>query len=393
MWRKYDAYLVGYYGMQNSGDDALLLATLYGAETQLGCNNFAVATASDFDCNMYLHAKATLTYPQQFKGQNRLQHYYHAARSKRIIFGGGSVLHNSHDINLKRKLLSLSNAKESLALGVSIGPFADNEAEQACAKFLNEIGFVGVRDRHSLDIAKRIAPDANVDLTFDLAPVLRTHANFKLANEERKGIVFNMCPVALDAHGRTNAEAETRRITHICQVIYRIWEETGEPITLLNMNKQANSDCDISAAICHTLHNKVPIETIPYTSNVFDLIEDLSRFKAAVGMRLHTNILAYMANTPTISINYHDKCREWCQQIGLPDEYRFEADKFLPQDLAEILIHGVKKGFEVPLLPLFAGVRLSQNNWRFTYEQAKNISGHPTLQQGESHLRHTEKRL
>jgi len=37
MISKYDAYLVGHYGMQNSGDDALLLATLYGAQSVLGC--------------------------------------------------------------------------------------------------------------------------------------------------------------------------------------------------------------------------------------------------------------------------------------------------------------------------------------------------------------------
>jgi polysaccharide pyruvyl transferase WcaK-like protein len=42
MFKKHDAYLVGYYGMRNSGDDALMYATAWAAKNILGCNNTKV---------------------------------------------------------------------------------------------------------------------------------------------------------------------------------------------------------------------------------------------------------------------------------------------------------------------------------------------------------------
>ena len=162
MFKKYDAYIVGYYGMQNSGDDALMYATAWAAKHIIGCENTKVGLYGNYTRETQSDHQLSLKFNQKFPGQNRLLHYKTALQSKRIIFGGGSVLHSETDINLKRQLMSLSNPKKSLAVGVSIGPFHSVSAEKSCAKFLNECGYVGVRDNESLEIANRIAPKANV---------------------------------------------------------------------------------------------------------------------------------------------------------------------------------------------------------------------------------------
>lgn len=393
MWRKFDAYLVGYYGMHNTGDDALLLATMFGAQSELGCRSLCVASAADMDEEAFQQTKANLFHPQKFKGQNRCIHYYNASRSNRIIFGGGSVFHTASDINLKRQLMSLSNPAKSRALGVSLGPFADNAARQACKKFLEECGYVGVRDAHSYTLAKELAPEANVDHTFDLAALLKIHPSFATHDSARKGIVFNLCPAPLDAYGRTNHQIEERRITYICQTIYRVWEETKEPIALINLNDQEKGDAHISDVICAKLQNKVPIEIIPYCANPFYAIEAISRFKACVSMRLHGCILGYLSGTPTLALNYHTKCREWCHQIGMPSAYRFEANELQPQQLANTLIKGLADGFDLAQLPVLDAVQLSLKNWRTDYEYTKNFCRYSLIQQGSSYLRQPEKRI
>ena len=78
-------------------------------------------------------------------------------------------------------------------MGVGIGPFESHEAEKVCAKFLNECGFIGVRDPQSLVIAQTIAPNANVKLTFDLSPLMLCHQTKRLVDIERNGIMFNFC--------------------------------------------------------------------------------------------------------------------------------------------------------------------------------------------------------
>lgn len=385
MLRKYDAYLVGYYGMQNVGDDALLLASLFGAQTQLKCESFAVASASQFCSATFGHIEATQKAHQQFKGQNRCNHYYYALRSKRVIFGGGSVFHTTKDINLKRRLMKLAGSNPSLAVGVGLGPFHDEEAEKACAAFLNECDFIGVRDAKSYNIGKRLAPKANLHMTFDLAPSLCQHPQFSVSESERKGILFNLCPAPVDAFGTVNKEQESQRFWDICQVIYRTWLQTKQPITLLNLNGQDGADGNISELIQLKLGNKIPLTILKYSDDSFAVINTISRYKAIVSMRLHGCILGYLSGTPAIALNYHEKCVEWCQQIGMPERYQFDANRLDPQGLSQALLDGCRDGFEMPQLPVSEAIQRSMNNWRNHYEHAQNIRHHSALQQSRSY--------
>lgn len=385
MLRKYDAYLVGYYGMQNVGDDALLLASLYGAQTELNCQHFAVASASEFNSASFGQIKPTQKAQQRFKGENRASHYYYALRSKRVIFGGGSVFHNATDINLKRKLIKLAGPHSSLAVGVGLGPFADLEAEKACSAFLNECDFIGVRDAKSYEIGKRIAPEANLHMTFDLAPSLCLHPHFSVSESERKGILFNLCPAPTDCYGTLNKTQENQRFWDICQVIYRTWLQTKQPITLLDLNGQEGSDGDISELIQLKLGNKIPLDVLKYNSDPFAVINTISRYKAIVSMRLHGCILGYLAGTPALALNYHNKCVEWCQQIGMPERYQFDANRLDPQALSRALYDGCRFGFESPQLPIKDAIQYSLNNWRNHYEHAQSIRHHSPVQQSRSY--------
>ncbi|MBD3586775.1 diguanylate cyclase [Salinimonas sp. HHU 13199] len=123
MISKYDAYLVGHYGMQNCGDDALLLASLYGAQSVLGCQKMLVSSYDKTLPSGFSTDITTLYEKPAFKGQNRLTHYISAARSKRVIFGGGSMLRTASDINQKRHMMALSSKAKSMALVVGIEPF------------------------------------------------------------------------------------------------------------------------------------------------------------------------------------------------------------------------------------------------------------------------------
>jgi polysaccharide pyruvyl transferase WcaK-like protein len=45
--KKYDAYLVGYYGMKNSGDDALMYATAWGAQNYFDVQKAIISSSYD----------------------------------------------------------------------------------------------------------------------------------------------------------------------------------------------------------------------------------------------------------------------------------------------------------------------------------------------------------
>lgn len=369
MFKTTDAYLAGYYGMRNSGDDALMYATAWGAKNLLQAKTTTLGLFGDHQRHNPADKQLNLHFIQKFSGQNRIAHYTAAIKSKRIIFGGGSVLHSETDINMKRHLMSLSSAKNSLAVGVSLGPFQSTASEKACANFLNECGFVGVRDERSLAIAKCIAPRANVKKTFDLAPLLLCSDNYQPINNERKGIALALCPVAIDPMGKTNKQAEKQRVENICQLIITIYNNTGENITLLEFNGHLSlGDRSINNPIMARLKSIIPLTIKPYNPDPFAVLQDLASYKALISMRLHGSVLGYLANTPVLSINYHEKCLGWCQQIGLAKDYQFNLAEHSIKEVLSPLEQGLIHGFTTPSLSVDKALQMALSNWSITHE-------------------------
>lgn len=382
MLKKYDAFLVGYYGMQNVGDDALMLAAMTGTKRFLGCRSVLVTTASD-QPELLTKKEQNYVAPEHWlKGSTRLNNYLQAFKSRRVVFGGGSVLHSAKDLKQKLHLLQLSNAEYSMAVGVGIEPFRSKSDEQACARFLRECGFVGLRDQQSYEIAKSLAPGANLKKTFDLAPLLQIHPKYRLYQGSRKGIAVNICPAPVNAFGEVDDKQEEKRILRLSHFIREIHQKTGEPIHLVNLNGHFQfGDWKLVNKLRGKLGDSVPVVNIPYCSNPLKVIYQLSSYKLVVSMRLHGNILAFLSETPSISLGYHSKCRQWCQQIGLPQEYFFNANDFSILKLVETASQGLEKGFVPNRLSTQDALKQTLLNWSHRYEHAKNISGYTPLQQ------------
>ena len=364
MFKKYDAYLVGYYGMRNSGDDALMYAASWAAGNILGCKNNIVGLYGDHERETQSENILSLKFNQAYPGQNRLLHYKTAIQSKRIIFGGGSVLHSETDINLKRHLMALSNPQKSLAVGVGIGPFNSIGAEKSCAKFLNECGYVGVRDKTSLEIAKSIAPNANVHKTFDLAPLLLHSKDYQISTKKRSGIALTLCSVAVDAMGQTNKVEEEQRVEQLARLINDLYDKTGEPITLIEFNGHSVlGDWNINNSVISRLNNNIPVSIKKYDPNPVKLLTNLSEYKAIVSMRLHGSILGYLAKTPVLSINYHSKCEGWCDEIGIPEDYTIDLFNLNIEKIVSQIKQGVSTEFKQPALSVVSALKNSLSNW------------------------------
>jgi len=364
--KNYDAYLCGYYGMQNSGDDALMYAAAWGAQKFLNVQQLRVSSQRDLRIPQFGKIYKTQSESQKIRGQNRFEHYYSALQSRRVIFGGGSVLHNAQDINIKLDMMALSGLSGHLALGVGLGPFKNIAAEKACARFLNRCDFVGVRDTESYAMARSIAPDANVDLTFDLAPLLLCRDDFQLKPIARSGIAFNLCPV----RDLTCESLEDKvRLREIALTIERVWEETGEEIYLLDINGHPLiGDTQLHIKLMAYLSSDIPVHIVEYDPNPLRLLQRLASYKAIVSMRLHGSILGFLAGTPVLSLNYHSKCEGWCDQIDMPVCNRFDATKFSHESLAYILLNGIQNGFLMPSVTTAQATKLSIKNWRYSYE-------------------------
>jgi len=361
--------LVGYYGMQNTGDDALMNATAWGAKRFLGSDTITVTSPLSLKLYSGEYLSSTLTATQRFSGQNRLKSYLKAIDSNRIIFGGGSVLHNARDINLKRDLMKLSLGRNHLALGIGIGPFTDTRAEQSCKRFLNTCEFVGVRDAQSYDIAQSIAPHANVVLTFDLAPQLLNIEGFDLVPVQRKGIAVCLCP---KERLSGDLKVEHQRLKNIAKVLDTQYLLTQEPVVFVSFNGHPDlGDHQIHKEVASLLSPKTMFNFVEYDSNPFRVLQRMATFKLAICMRLHASVFSYLTRTPFISLNYHPKCKQWSKQVGLSKHYSFDSESFDPKVLTNEICRGISDGFEPCDLSLNQAINLSMENWRHCYENTK----------------------
>lgn len=367
--RQYDTYLVGYYGMQNSGDDALLLSSIMGAKHYLQSRSLIVSASTDIDFEGHDFDVNPIRETQTFKGQNRLQHYYAAMRSERVVFGGGSVLHTAQDIQIKRHMMALSNPEKCMALGVGIGPFNDANARKQCKRFLNECGFVGVRDKKSYELAKQLAPEANIKLTFDLAPMLALSSITAPNNQSESGILINVCPVPKDAMGRTDHHQHKVMLTKMSNVIEDTWNASHEPINLISLNgHQQYGDNLLCKQLVDKFEGKIPVKFIPYQANPLEMMNIISGHKVFLSMRLHGLVFGYLTGTPVLAVNYHTKGHQWCEQVGMATEQRFDAVTFKPKELVKTLLMGLKTGFKAPALAVNDAVNQSLSNWRYQHD-------------------------
>ena len=53
MFKQFNAYIVGYYGMHNTGDDALLYSARWASHHLLGSENNLISSATDSQCQEF----------------------------------------------------------------------------------------------------------------------------------------------------------------------------------------------------------------------------------------------------------------------------------------------------------------------------------------------------
>ena len=362
-----DVYLLGYYGMRNQGDNALMHAAYWGVEHFLSAQRINISTPSPID-SLQIHNDATLVTEQRFRGHNRILHYLHGLQSKQIVIGGGSVFHSAQDIDIKRHLNALCQQHQTRAVGVSLGPFANIEAEKACQKFLNTASFVGVRDMQSLQIANDIAPTANVKLTFDLAPLLLKSEHFQTVNTKaiRNGIAVCLNPVE---RLKGDIKTENARLDTIAAALIELYRQTAEPVVFIDFNgHETFGDAAVHLHVMNKLFGKVPFEYYAYHDNPFSTLEILASVKGCLAMRLHASVFSYLVETPFLSLNYHKKCQGWCDQVGQTAELTMTLEQIEVDQLTKQLVRLISHQCDVPALNRRDAVTLALSNWSDEYD-------------------------
>jgi polysaccharide pyruvyl transferase WcaK-like protein len=361
--------LSGYYGMHNTGDDALLAVAAWGVRQFLAPDRIFVNVACPPEFKGAEYLTPIYSPEQRFKYENRLRGYGAALISKSVVYGGGSLFHTSSGIRSNINQLRLAGKGPHYAVGVGLGPFRTGEDERTCAEFLRRLEFIGLRDQESFDIAQSIAPGVRSEKTFDLAPLLLRAVGLSIDNpgftDGRKGIGFSLCDYERFLHGDVSREAARR--DKLIDALRLLDPAAFEELVFIDFNGHPfYGDGKLHEEIAGQLGNRFKIRHVPYCPNPIKMLREIASLRIIVAMRLHAAVFGYLAQTPTIMLSYHPKCDGWASDIGLPQEYVFDSVEFDPEQLVQCISNTLSKPEQGIKLPVAEAERMALKNWKMT---------------------------
>ena len=298
----------GYYGFENSGDDALLLTiirqikndysdavitvlskspkntkTVYGVSSVNRYNPFALLW-SIFRCNLFISGGGTLI---QDETSTKSLFYYLTLIRIALFF--------------KKKVMLYANG---------IGPLTSFKNIEKTKHILNRVNLITLRDDRSLSELVHIGvTKPRTELTAD--PV------FLLEADGREETIFEAYNLPEDKkimcvsvrEWKDNPSGFVGIMADFCDYAFEKYD-----IYTVFLPMQAMRDYDISRKIKNNMQNPATIVSGKYPAET--LLSFIGKTYLCVGMRLHSIIYSAKGIVPSIGIVYDPKVKNFLDYIG-----------------------------------------------------------------------------
>ncbi len=330
----------GYYGMRNTGDDVFCTIAAWGARRYWNARRIRFA-ASQLpvmpESVVPLVPQAILQGKPLFRGYvfslfNLIYCSIYLANSSGIVYAGGSTLldipHAKHILGLATRLLS----KPLAGIGLSLGPFQTQRGRQRVADFLQQFSFLTLRDRASYEEANGMSLPCTPVQAFDLAgllPAVYEPLHWRGTAMERLTLGLGL------GHSAPYNTAKEERVK---DTLIRLAKHENIKIRFCIFNGHPlYGDLRLAKRMAAALKPFCPVEIVSYTKDPGQMWRRVAECDAFLAERLHSAIFAYMAHVPFAIVEYHRKCADLADDIGLPEIYRFSDAGPDPTAAVEVL--------------------------------------------------------
>lgn len=320
----------GYYGQLNTGDDAFLEVSSWGAEKYWNKTNIIFLAKNE---NLPKVLRSIRGYPVSMPRTTAIQNKILISSTDYLISAGGSILCSKfHTRDIKNFALEEKKKGKKIklgAIGVSIGPFKTIEDEKAIVNYLKNLDFLSVRDQASYDFLKSLNLKYEPVNAFDLAALLPEIYGIKrkpYLEIGKKVIGISVCPV--ESISGANIRFENKRN-----------DRTIELLKLLDKNKNIHFKFFVinghkvvgDHKLTEEVINRVSpssYELINYNKNTKFIWDEISSCDFVISTRLHAAIFACFSNTPFMLNEYHKKCSDFLDNVGYNLKYRLFNDEY-----------------------------------------------------------------
>ena len=305
---EYDVVISGYYGFENSGDDALLKAMIESLQMYMPHIRILVLSESP---------KST---KQTFNVDSRRRfNLFMVIRSlkdaKMLINGGGSLIQDATSSQSLYYYLWVMHMAKKLGLKVymyanGIGPIKSRNAKLV-SKIVNKADLITLRDRISAEELERLGVTRpEIQITADPAIILKpaSAATDKIFEAEK--IPANKKYIGISV--RSWSKSDDKFSSKIAELADYAYEKYGLVPVFIPMRYPVDAKC--SEAVVSAMKNKAYIIQDKYS--VTDTIAIVQKMELVIGMRLHTLIYAASGGVPLIGLIYDPKNKGFMDYIG-----------------------------------------------------------------------------
>jgi len=292
-----DFLLSGYYGFQNTGDEAILQSAIYTLKQQgfrIGVlSQTPPETAEQYQVSAYHRKKLS----EILRG---------IRESKVILSGGGGLFQDATSLKsllyyLRIPFIAKLLGKRTMIFAQGIGPINTSTGKFLTRTLCNHfIDVITVRDEGSKKLLERIGVKKPIQVTADLA--------FLLPLQNGDSPHFPQFAISLRDWPGVRASLE-----EFSKIISSFSKKTGAAPLLLPF--QPNQDVDVLRALGERL-------TVPYTLSTLltpqEILAAIQKCEMVIGMRFHSLVFAARASVPFVGIAYDEKVKNLADGLNFP---------------------------------------------------------------------------
>jgi len=307
--KKWDAVLMGYYGFNNSGDEALLYSMIKNLKEEKDDVRLLVLSKVPKETEKTYGVYSISRY-NLFKIKRELKN------SRLFIFGGGSLI---QDVTSDKSLwyylnmlkLAISAKIPVMLYANGIGPVNKVKNREDVAKILNKTDAITLRDENSLKEVRNMGVGVDATVTADPAlSISGVDKDTATSLLEKENISTDKKILGISV--REWKECDDAFWTSFAAQIDEICKKYDLTPVFIPLKKP--DDSDFSKALQAKMNRKSYVLKKLYTAE--EIVGIFGVCELAVGMRLHSIIYAAATGTPAIGISYDPKVSGFVDYIG-----------------------------------------------------------------------------
>lgn len=309
--------ILGYYGLGNCGDEAVLAGLLHGLREMEPELRVTVLSADP-------------------RGTSRLHQVCSVHRIRRLlptiaacdalVAGGGSLL---QDVTSERSLLyyvfalkaALALGKKVVLCGQGLGPLIRPRSKRMAASVLNRVHAVTLRDRDSMELLRELGVTRpRIELCADLAfllPPPPPQPPSTLLGEAGRSLGLALRPWNIRPDDEEAWRSAGRRASVLCEAL---GASTRLNVRLVVMQEPWDRILANLAARLAVWPTVVEPERTPV-----EMASAFAGYRLVVAMRLHALMFAAVADVPSVALSYDPKVTSFMETVG-------RAEWVLPHD-------------------------------------------------------------